>query len=101
MDPINVDAVELAELTSSTSDDAAWVGGFFAHGGDGAAASTVIYFAVPEGKRLGRHTVRLPSQVPMRDASCYSLCGDKSHRAGGRVTEGARRGGQSPPSLNS
>ncbi len=56
MDPINVDDVELAELTSSTSDDAAWVGGFFAHGGDGAAASTVIYFAVPEGKRLGRHT---------------------------------------------
>ncbi len=56
MDPINVDAVELAELISSTSDDAAWVGGFFAHGGDGAVASTVIYFAVPEGKRLGRHT---------------------------------------------
>jgi quercetin dioxygenase-like cupin family protein len=56
MDPMNVDDVELAELTSSTSADAAWVGGFFAHGGDGAAASTAIYFAVPEGKRLGHHT---------------------------------------------
>ena len=56
MDPLNVDDVELSELTSSTSDDAEWVGGFFAHGGDGAAASTVIHFAVPEGKRLGRHT---------------------------------------------
>jgi quercetin dioxygenase-like cupin family protein len=56
MDPVNIDDLDLAELTSSTSDDAAWVGGFFAHGGAGAEASTVIHFAVPEGKRLGRHT---------------------------------------------
>jgi len=27
MDPINVDSVETTELTSSTTDDAAWVGG--------------------------------------------------------------------------
>jgi quercetin dioxygenase-like cupin family protein len=56
MDPINKDALELTRLTSSTSDDAEWVGGFFAYGGDGANGSTVIWFAVPPGKRLGRHT---------------------------------------------
>ena len=42
MDPKNKDALEITRLTSSTSDDAEWVGGFFAHGGDGAASSTVI-----------------------------------------------------------
>ena len=56
MDPINKDGLEITHLTSSTSDDAEWVGGFFAHGGDGAESSTVIWFAVPPGKRLGRHT---------------------------------------------
>jgi quercetin dioxygenase-like cupin family protein len=56
MDPRNKDGLEITRLTSSTSDDAEWVGGFFAHGGDGAASSTVIWFAVPPGKRLGRHT---------------------------------------------
>jgi quercetin dioxygenase-like cupin family protein len=56
MDPKNKDGLEITRLTSSTSDDAEWVGGFFAHGGDGAASSTVIWFAVPPGKRLGRHT---------------------------------------------
>ena len=56
MDPRNKDGLEITRLTSTTSDDAEWVGGFFAHGGDGAASSTVIWFAVPPGKRLGRHT---------------------------------------------
>lgn len=56
MDPINVDAVETVELTSSTTTDAEWVGGFFSYGGSGAEESTTIYFAVPPGKRLGRHT---------------------------------------------
>ena len=56
MDPINKDGLEITRLTSSTSDDAEWVGGFFAHGGHGAESSTVIWFAVPPGKRLGRHT---------------------------------------------
>jgi quercetin dioxygenase-like cupin family protein len=32
------------------------VGQFFAYGGSGADQSTVIYFAMPPGKRLGRHT---------------------------------------------
>lgn len=54
--PLNVDAVETTTLTSSTSDDAVWSGGFFAHGGDGADRSTVITFSIPPGKRLGRHT---------------------------------------------
>jgi quercetin dioxygenase-like cupin family protein len=56
MDPINVDALDTFELTSSTTDDAKWVGQFFAYGGSGADESTVIYFAMPPGKRLGRHT---------------------------------------------
>jgi len=56
MDPTNWKSVETVELTSSTTPDAAWVGGFFAYGGEGADKSTVIYFAVPPGKRLGRHT---------------------------------------------
>jgi len=53
--PINVDDLETASLVSE-SGEAAWVGGYFAYGGSGADRSTVIYFAVPPGKRLGRHT---------------------------------------------
>jgi quercetin dioxygenase-like cupin family protein len=54
--PTNIDELETADLSSTSSDDAQWVGGYFAYGGNGANASTVIYFAVPPGKRLGRHT---------------------------------------------
>jgi len=54
--PLNVDAVEMTKLTSTTSDDAVWSGGFFAYGGNGADRSTVITFSIPPGKRLGRHT---------------------------------------------
>ncbi|HEY2259121.1 MAG TPA: cupin domain-containing protein [Solirubrobacteraceae bacterium] len=56
MQPLNVDSLKTFELTSSTSDDAEWVGQFFAYGGSGADQSTAIYFAMPPGKRLGRHT---------------------------------------------
>ena len=56
MDPINVDSLDTFELMSRTTDDAAWVGQFFAYGGSWADESTVIYFAMPPGKRLGRHT---------------------------------------------
>jgi quercetin dioxygenase-like cupin family protein len=56
MDPLNVDDMKTTELTSSATPDAAWVGGYFAYGGDGADKSCVVYFAVPPGKRLGRHT---------------------------------------------
>jgi quercetin dioxygenase-like cupin family protein len=56
MDPINIDSVDTAELVSSTTDDASWVGGYFAYGGNGADSSAVVYFAVPPGKRLGWHT---------------------------------------------
>ena len=54
--PLNADDVEMTTLTSTTSDDAAWSGGFFAYGGEGADRSTVITFSIPPGKRLGRHT---------------------------------------------
>jgi quercetin dioxygenase-like cupin family protein len=56
MDPLNVNDLDTVDLSSSATDDAEWVGGYFAYGGSGAKASTVIYFAVPPGKRLGKHT---------------------------------------------
>jgi quercetin dioxygenase-like cupin family protein len=55
MDPLNVDAVETVTLTSTATDDAEWVGGFFAYGGKDADTSVIITFAIPPGKRLGRH----------------------------------------------
>ena len=55
MEPVNVDELETFSLKSSTTDDAEWVGQFFAYGGKGADKTTVIYFAMPPGKRLGRH----------------------------------------------
>jgi quercetin dioxygenase-like cupin family protein len=54
-EPLNVDEVETVSLASTATDDAAWVGGYFAYGGSGTEQSTVIYFAIPPGKRLGRH----------------------------------------------
>jgi quercetin dioxygenase-like cupin family protein len=53
--PLNVEDVETVSLESSSTDDAAWVGGYFAYGSKGAEQSTVIYFAIPPGKRLGKH----------------------------------------------
>ncbi|HTU14005.1 MAG TPA: cupin domain-containing protein [Solirubrobacterales bacterium] len=53
--PLNVDDVETVSLSSSASADAEWVGGYFAYGGNGAERSTLITFAIPPGKRLGRH----------------------------------------------
>ena len=55
MDPINVDSLDTFELTSSTSDDAKWVGQFLAYGGADTDNTVAIYFAMPPGKRLGRH----------------------------------------------
>jgi hypothetical protein len=54
--PLNVDDVDTDDIKSTSSDDAEWVGGYFAYGGNGASDSCVIYFAVPPGKRLGKHT---------------------------------------------
>lgn len=56
MDPKNVDSLSTFELVSSTSKDASWVGGWFDYGDNGAEKSACIYFAMPPGKRLGRHT---------------------------------------------
>jgi quercetin dioxygenase-like cupin family protein len=55
VEPQNVKDLDTVELRSSTSDDAAWVGGFFAYGGSKAEQSATIYFAVPPGDRLGKH----------------------------------------------
>jgi quercetin dioxygenase-like cupin family protein len=55
MDVTNVSDLETTELKSGSSDEVAWVGGFFAYGGKGAEQSATIYFAVPPGDRLGKH----------------------------------------------
>ena len=56
MDPVNIDGLEILKFASSTTDDGYWKGGFFAYGGADTDNSTVIYFTIPAGKRLGRHT---------------------------------------------
>ena len=56
MEPLNIDELDRFALTSSTTDDGYWEGGWFAYGGHGADASAAIYFEIPPGKRLGRHT---------------------------------------------
>jgi quercetin dioxygenase-like cupin family protein len=55
IEPQNVDDLETSTLKSTATDDAVWVGGFFAYGGDKAEQSATIYFAVPPGQRLGKH----------------------------------------------
>ena len=52
--PLNIDELDLADLVAE-SGEAAWKGGYFAYGTHGADKSTVIYFAIPPGKRLGKH----------------------------------------------
>jgi quercetin dioxygenase-like cupin family protein len=57
MDPVNVDELETVTLTSSSiRTKAEWTGGYFAYGGSGADKSATVYFAIPPGKTLGRHT---------------------------------------------
>ena len=56
MEPCNIDELDTFVLTSSTTDDGLWLGGWFAYGGQGADDSAAIYFSIPSGKRLGRHT---------------------------------------------
>jgi len=53
--PLNIEDVETVDLVSTATDDAEWVGGFFAYGGHDADRSVVITFAIPPGKRLGDH----------------------------------------------
>jgi quercetin dioxygenase-like cupin family protein len=53
--PENVRALHTVSLKSTATDDAAWVGGYFAYGGRKAEQSCTIYFAVPPGERLGKH----------------------------------------------
>jgi mannose-6-phosphate isomerase-like protein (cupin superfamily) len=55
MDPLNIADVQTVDLTSTATPDAEWVGGFFAYGGKDADASVIITFAIPPGKRLGKH----------------------------------------------
>ena len=90
--PLNADDVEMTTLTSTTSDDAAWSGGFFAYGGEGADRSTVITFTIPPGKRLGRHTDTAEETQFIRSGSGELLLDDGTRpmRAGDAIvlTEG-------------
>jgi quercetin dioxygenase-like cupin family protein len=81
--PLNVDQLDLAELVSE-SGEAAWTGGYFAYGGNGAQKSTVIYFAIPPGKRLGKHTDTAEETQFILGGSGRILldAGDKDIRAG-------------------
>ena len=54
--PLNVNDVKTDDIKSTSSDDAEWEGGYFAYGGSGAKDACLIYFAIPPGKRLGKHT---------------------------------------------
>jgi quercetin dioxygenase-like cupin family protein len=51
----NVGDLRTVTLRSTATDDAAWVGGYFAYGGSKAEQSCTIYFAIPPGDRLGKH----------------------------------------------
>jgi quercetin dioxygenase-like cupin family protein len=55
VEPENVNDLETTSLKSTATDDAVWVGGFFAYGGSKAEESCTIYFAIPPGDRLGKH----------------------------------------------
>lgn len=68
MEPVNIDELEMFVLTSSTTDDGYWEGGWFAYGGQGADASAAIYFNIPPGKRLGNH-------VDMTEETQYIISG--------------------------
>jgi quercetin dioxygenase-like cupin family protein len=51
----DVGDLKTVTLKSTATDDAAWVGGYFAYGGSKAEQSCTIYFAIPPGDRLGKH----------------------------------------------
>jgi quercetin dioxygenase-like cupin family protein len=55
VEPENVKDLKTASLRSSATNDAAWLGGYFAYGGYKAEESCTIYFAIPPGDRLGKH----------------------------------------------
>ena len=68
MEPVNIDELDMFALTSSTTDDGYWEGGWFAYGGQGAEASAAICFNIPPGKRLGNH-------VDMTEETQYIVSG--------------------------
>jgi quercetin dioxygenase-like cupin family protein len=55
VEPENVKDLETATVKSTATDDAVWLGGYFAYGGSKADQSCTIYFAIPQGDRLGKH----------------------------------------------
>ena len=55
-DPVNFADLELERWDSETSDEVAWAAGYFAYGGDGADASTAVYYEIEPGCRLGWHS---------------------------------------------
>ena len=53
--PQKVEDLETTTVKSTATDDAVWIGGYFAYGGSKAEQSCTIYFAIPPGARLGKH----------------------------------------------
>jgi quercetin dioxygenase-like cupin family protein len=56
MGPKNIDDLDLAEVGAVDDDAVRWSGDYFAYGGGGSERSATVYFTIPPGKRLGRHT---------------------------------------------
>lgn len=55
-DPAGYTELEMVPWFSRESEDVRWSVGYFAFGGAGAEHSTSLYYEIPAGKRLGRHS---------------------------------------------
>lgn len=52
----NIDDLNLDEVGAVDDEEVRWEGDYFAYGGGGSEESATVYFTIPPGKRLGRHT---------------------------------------------
>jgi quercetin dioxygenase-like cupin family protein len=55
MEPTNVADLELVDVGAADDEDVRWSGQYLAYGGSHAAQSATVFFAIPPGRRLGRH----------------------------------------------
>ena len=106
MEPLNIDDVQTVDLVSTATDDAEWVGGFFAFGGQNADSSVLITFSIPPGKRLGKHVdtleetqyfvsgqgelIRDGGTVPVKQGDLVVLKVDEAHDLHNTGTEDLR-----------
>src|SRR3954471_6067982 len=82
--PLNVDDVEVADLKSTSTDDAEWVGGYFAYGGDG--ARTRVSSTSRSRRESGLAATRTPerrrsSSSAAAGSSCWMTARSRSRMA--------------------